>query len=97
MKAYWLTAVAASVAALIIMPAGKASASCQCACVNGEVEAICSSSLDLQPICAPRICPIVPPGVRPIESPTIPPIGASRCRSEMVWTGQEYEWIRLCE
>ena len=74
----------------------SANAACQCVCMNGNVEAVCSSSLDLQPICPPRICPIVPPAVRPIDPPRVPPIGASTCRSEQVWNGEEYEWVEIC-
>lgn len=73
-----------------------ASASCQCACINGEVEAICSSTLDVPPACAPRVCPIVPPSVRPIDPPRVPPIGTSECRSEQVWNGEKYVWVRIC-
>ena len=65
-------------------------------CVNGEVEAVCSGSLDIEPICPPRICPIVPPAVRPIDPPRVPPVGASECRSEQVWTGDRYEWVEIC-
>lgn len=73
-----------------------AHAACQCVCMNGEVEAVCSSSIDIEPICAPRVCPIVPPAVRPIDPPRVPPIGASKCRSEQVWNGEEYEWVEIC-
>jgi hypothetical protein len=55
--------------------ASDAFAGCVCRCVNGSVQAICSSTLDIQPICAPQICPIVPPSIAPIQTPTIPPIG----------------------
>ena len=30
-------------------------ASCQCVCMNEEVRAVCSSTLDIEPICPPRI------------------------------------------
>jgi hypothetical protein len=50
-----------------------ANAACQCVCMNGEVEAVCSSSIDVQPICPPRVCPIVPPAVRPIDPPRFRP------------------------
>lgn len=74
-----------------------ASANCQCLCVNGNVEAICSSSIDVEPVCAPRICPIVPPSVRPIDPPRVPPIGTSQCRSEQVWDGEKYVWVEICQ
>jgi hypothetical protein len=77
----------------------KANADCVCRCVNGEVRAICQSSIDLQPICAPAVCPIVPSRVEPITPPTVPPIGTSGCRNVQVLnpdTGQ-YEWHRVCQ
>jgi hypothetical protein len=73
-----------------------ANAACQCVCMNGNVEAVCSSSLDITPICAPRICPIVPPAIRPIDPPLVPPIGALQCRSQQVWNGEKYEWVAIC-
>ena len=48
-------------------------AGCVCRCVNGAVQGICSSSIDILPICAPQVCPIVPPSNAPIQSPPIPP------------------------
>jgi hypothetical protein len=75
-----------------------ASASCVCRCVNGEVQALCSSSIDLPPICPPRVCPITPPSVAPIQAPRVPPIGTTVCRQAQVFnqrTGQ-YEWREVC-
>jgi hypothetical protein len=82
-----------------LMGAGIASAECECACVNGTVQAICQSAIDLQPICAPTICPITPPAVTPIMAPQVPPIGTSQCAPRQVYdpaTGQ-YVWQDLCE
>ena len=73
-------------------------AACRCACVNGEVVPLCSNSLDLPPICPPRICPIVPPAITPIQPLRIPPIGTSECRPKQVlnpWTNR-YEWKEIC-
>lgn len=73
-------------------------ANCECACVNGSVQALCTSTIDLKPICSPQVCPIKPPSVRPIEKPTVPPIGASSCRNEQVYNPQksQYEWKQIC-
>lgn len=71
-------------------------AGCQCLCVNGNVEAVCSSSIDVPPPCAPRVCPIVPPSVHPIDPPRVPPVGTSNCHSEQVWNGEEYVWTEIC-
>jgi hypothetical protein len=75
-----------------------ATASCMCQCVNGHVEAICQSAIDLKPICSPTICPLVPPSVRPIQPPTVPPVGTSRCHQQQVWNPNlgRYEWVTLC-
>ena len=72
---------------------------CVCRCVNGEMIPICSSSIDIPPICPPTICPIVPPSVQPINPLVIPPIGTSNCQNKQVLnqrTGQ-YEWRLICQ
>lgn len=71
---------------------------CQCRCVNGTVQALCSSTLDVQPICAPQICPIVPPAVQPIAQPQVPPVGTSSCSMQQVYNSQRgvYEWRNIC-
>ena len=72
---------------------------CLCRCVNGEMTPICSSSIDLPPICPPTVCPIVPPSVQPINPPVVPPIGTSQCQNKQVLnqrTGQ-YEWRVICQ
>jgi hypothetical protein len=91
-----LESIAVSLAASTLLVPVTVSADCQCLCINGEVEAVCSSSLDVRPVCAPRICPIVPPAVRPIDPPRVPPVGTSDCRSEQVWNGEAYEWVEIC-
>lgn len=73
-------------------------ASCVCRCVNGEMQALCSSSIDLPPICPPTVCPITPPSIAPIQTPRVPPIGTTVCRQAQVFnqrTGQ-YEWREVC-
>jgi hypothetical protein len=74
------------------------SAECTCECVNGHQEALCTSSLDLQPICPPRICPIEPPAVQPIEPPRVPPVGTTNCHQKQVWNPEtmKYEWQEVC-
>jgi hypothetical protein len=76
----------------------SAAAGCVCRCVNGQVEAICQSAIDLRPVCGPAVCPIVPPRISPIESPRVPPVGTSQCHNQQVWnpTTGRYEWQRLC-
>lgn len=75
-----------------------ASAACVCRCVGGEMQPICSSSIDLPPICPPTVCGIVPPSVAPLQAPTIPPIGTSQCRQRQVMNPytRQYEWHSIC-
>ena len=90
--------IVAAVALLILSWAAGAQAACICRCVNGEVTALCSSSIDIEPVCAPRVCPIVPPSIAPIQSPRVPPIGTESCRQAQVYNPQtyRYEWREVC-
>mgnify|MGYP007125695713 FL=1 len=66
--------------------------------MNGDVQQICESTINLPPICAPQICPITPPSIAPIMPPTVPPIGTTDCEEKQVlnpYTGR-YEWTRIC-
>ena len=71
---------------------------CSCECVNGQVQALCSSSLDIKPICAPRICPIVNPSIKPFDPIKIPPIGTQTCTNMQVYNQYTYtyEWEEIC-
>lgn len=81
---------------LSLLTPAAAEATCNCYCVDGEVRQLCTSTLDLPAICAPRICPIMPPSLQPIMPPTIPPLGTTSCRVVRVWNGFEYVWQRVC-
>ena len=76
-----------------------ANASCVCRCVDGEVQALCESTIDIPPICPPKICPIVPPSIEPIQKPTLPPIGTKECRQVQVLNPDtnRYEWRTVCQ
>lgn len=76
----------------------EANAYCQCKCVNGRTEALCSSALDLEPICPPKICPLTRPSVSPIHKPYVPPIGTTSCRNMQVYnkTTRRYEYKSVC-
>jgi len=86
------------ISVMIILAASFAGADCKCLCINGEVQAVCSSSLDLQPLCPPRICPLTPPSIEPLKLPSLPPLGTSKCVQQQVYnerTGR-YEWREVC-
>jgi hypothetical protein len=91
--------VAMVVAGSLATSSEESRAACSCTCVNGQVQALCSSALDLEPICAPQICPIVPPSIAPLQSPMVPPVGTYGCRQVQAlnrYTGQ-YEWRTVCQ
>ena len=54
-------------------------AGCTCQCVNGQMQPLCSSALDIAPPCM-GICGPVAPSIAPINPPTIPPLGTTSCR-----------------
>ncbi len=78
--------------------ASNSNAACQCVCMNGEVRAVCSSTLDIEPICPPRVCPITPPSVEPIQQPRVPPVGTSNCVQRQIYNEytHRYEWREVC-
>jgi hypothetical protein len=75
-----------------------AAAACVCRCVNGQMQPICGSSLEIPPICPPTICQMVPPSIAPIPTPMVPPVGATSCRPEQVLNphSRQYEWRTIC-
>jgi hypothetical protein len=80
----------------LLLLSTAAHAECECACVNGNMQAICSSGIDLPPICPLTICPLVPPSIAPIATPMIPPIGTQFCHPEQVYVNHHYEWRTIC-
>jgi hypothetical protein len=77
----------------------QAAASCECRCVNGEMQPLCSSSIDIPPICPATICLIPPPSIAPIQPARIPPLGTSHCSPQQVLNPatRQYEWRSLCD
>jgi len=76
----------------------QAAADCQCVCMDGQVRVVCSSAIDLKPICPPRVCPITPPSIPPIQPPRVPPIGTETCTQKQVYNEytRRYEWKEVC-
>jgi hypothetical protein len=85
--------------ALVLGTSGfPAHAVCQCVCIAGTVQPVCASTLDVPPVCTPRVCPIPSPSVRPIPTILVPPIGTTHCAPSYVLNEetQEYVWETLC-
>jgi hypothetical protein len=75
-----------------------ANAYCECRCTNGRNIPLCSSTLEIPPICPPMICPLEPPSIPPIQAPQVPPIGTQNCWQQQVFNPatNQYEWQRVC-
>lgn len=79
----------------------NASADYVCQCVNGELAAIVSGNIDVQPVCAPRVCPAPSSTSSMARSLQVSSKGGSGsdCAPQQVMntaTGQ-YEWKVLCK
>lgn len=79
--------------------APQARASCECRCVDGEMRALCSSSIEIAPICPAVACGIPPAAIAPIKPLRIAPLGTSQCTQRQVLNPDthQYEWRRLCQ
>ena len=73
------------------------SKSCSCQCVNGEMAALCRSSVDVPPICV-GVCPVSAPLPRPPQTSRPPLPGTSSCRQEQVYNYalRNYQWRQVC-
>lgn len=94
-----LGAVPAASLAMMLTVVTPARADCVCRCVDGQMQPLCSNTIDIPPVCMPTVCAIAPPSIAPITPPSIPPLGASSCSPRQVQdpdTGR-YEWQRVCE
>ncbi len=78
--------------------ANNANAACVCRCVNGVMQPLCSSSIDLRPICPTRVCPITLPRLAPLPAPKLPPLGTTSCHQAQVLNPYTriYEWRTVC-
>lgn len=87
------------VAALVLLLTAESRASCVCRCIDGEMQPLCESSIDVPPICPLTICALVPPAVTPIQPLVVPPVGTSQCSQRQVLnpTTRRYEWRNVCD
>ena len=83
---------------IIIGAMDEVGASCICQCVDGAMQPLCSSSIDIAPICPPTICPITPPAIAPIAPPMLPPLGTSSCHQAQVCDQfGNCQWQQVCD
>ena len=76
----------------------ESQAACVCRCVDGEIQPLCDSSIDLPPICPVTACALVPPSVKPIQPLGNLPLGTSQCSQRQVLnpSTRRYEWRSVC-
>ena len=68
---------------LLLSLAPQAQAACTCQCVNGSLQPLCSSPMDLQPTNCMGFCPMTAPSL-PSVTPTMPPLGTGVCEQARV-------------
>ena len=75
----------------------RADAGGLCQCVDGQMQPLCQSSIDVRPVCPAAVCPIAVPSIAPVKPATIPPIGTSQCRQARVCdTFGNCQWQEVC-
>jgi hypothetical protein len=84
--------------AIWLLLSTNAYANCECACVNGQIEAVCTSAQGIKPFCPPKICAYTPPSIAPVQQPRVPPMGTSECVQKQVYNTYThvYEWQEVC-
>ena len=85
------------VIAFFIIDNKEAQAACTCECVNGQKVPLCSSSIDIRPMCM-GLCPLTPPNLAPLPSLNLPPLGTKKCTYMQVYDPmtKRYEWENVC-
>ena len=71
------------VALALCVFSSQAQAGCTCQCVDGKMQPLCSSTLDIAPPCM-GICGPVAPSIAPINPPRISPLGTTSCRQAQI-------------
>jgi hypothetical protein len=72
------------IAAFLLMMMTGPQAECVCRCVEGEMQPICESAIDLRPLCPVTVCALPLPLARPIQPPVLPPLGTTKCTQRQV-------------
>lgn len=70
--------------ALLLASSIAARAACECQCVDGRMQPLCDSAIDMRPMCPAMLCPMAPPSLAPIAPQTLPPLGTTQCRQARV-------------
>jgi hypothetical protein len=78
--------------------AAESRAACACRCVEGQMQPLCDTSIDIPPICS-GVCALPPASIKPIQPLAVPPLGTSQCSQRQVVNPntRRYEWASVCE
>lgn len=93
-----MLAIAFATFVLVMTQVSVANANCVCRCVDGQMQAICSNTMQMPPNCPMTMCPTAPPTAAPMPSMRMQPHGTTSCSNQQVlnpYTGQ-YEWKQIC-
>jgi hypothetical protein len=95
------TAAKLLAALMVASLSSYATAACKCACVNGQIEAVCQLQTDLPPVCAPRSCSAKPLHAALIaadKTPTPKP-AARQCHETQVLNPQTGAYVskQVCQ
>ena len=84
-------------ATFVILATSPSNAGCTCQCVNGRMQPLCDSAIDLPPLCPMQMCPPGQPSLAPLNPPTLPPLGTSSCRQAQICDNfGNCQWQQVC-
>jgi hypothetical protein len=69
---------------LPLLGSATANASCTRQCIDGQMQPLSESSIDLPPLCPPTICPLIPQTIAPLNPLTFLPLGTSQCSEAQI-------------
>ncbi|MBV8393710.1 MAG: hypothetical protein JOY81_11065 [Alphaproteobacteria bacterium] len=78
-------------ALVLSLVAVDAFADCSCRCVNGQSQPVCSSTLDIRPICSQQNCPVTP-SMEPVQPLDHSVGGTAMCDSIEVFNRRTGRW-----
>src|ERR1044072_1106133 len=78
----------------LVVSNGPAYGLCACQCVDGQMRAVCTSTIEHRPLCPPSVCPLPPPTISPANPRSSSPTNPRGCVQQQVMNpdNKRYEW-----